>query len=71
MTVIETVRIEVLNLKEIEMISIAVFVLTFLVKVNIRLYISLNISLFIISPLFFCQIAQFKIFFRFFFLFIQ
>ena len=64
---IETAKIETLNLKGIETVSMTVFILTSLVKS----YISLNINFLIVSSLFFCQTAQFKVFFRTLFLFIQ
>ena len=64
-TVIETVRIEVLNLKETEMVSMKIFILIFLIKVNIRLYINLNISLLIVNLSFLHQIVQCKTLFLF------
>ena len=64
-TVTETARIEVLDLKKTEMISMAVFILIFLVKVNIRLHISLNISLLIVNSLFLLQTVQYKTLFLF------
>ena len=67
-----SITIKTLDLKEIETVSIETFILslTFLVKVNIRLYISLNISLFIVSSLFLCQTVLFRVNFKAFFLFV-
>ena len=62
-TVTETARIKVLNLKKTETVSTAVFILTFLVKVNIRLCFSLSISLLTlltVKPPFLLQTASFK-----------
>ena len=56
MTVTETVRTEIFNLKKTEIISIAVFILTFLVKINI--------SLLIVSSLFLLQTVQFRALFK-------
>ena len=65
MTVIET--IEALNLKKTEIVSMTVFILTFLVKLNI----SLHISFLIVKPHFLLQNAQFRTSSQTLFLFIQ